>query len=406
MTEKKNILIITTVFPPEPITSANLNYDLAIRLSEKHHVTVIHPEPSRPIGKNYSAKEKEISGNFTVIVAPTYTHPKSEMIGRMRESTSFGRYCARYIKKHKNGIDFVYNCSWHLFGYYLVAKACVKANLPYMIPIQDIYPETIITGHHFPHIIESLVFFFLSPFDRYYLRHAAVIRTISEEMKSYLLTTRNLKSEQFLVVNNWQDDENYEGLSKVKDHEGWKKFVYVGSINAHSNTELIIQAFIKADIPNAQLLIYGGGAYKEKCQELVSKANCTNVLFSYVERKDVPNTQSQADVLVLALPKGNGTICLPSKLTSYMLSGRPVLASVDEDSTTAAYINNSGSGVVVGPDDMDALTDAFKRMSELKDTQLEEMGKKSRAFALEHLTREVNLSRVVSSIEEVLQQTK
>ena len=403
MSERKRILIITSVFPPEPLTSANLNYDLALRLSEKYHVTVIHPEPSRPIGKQYSNEEKAIIGGFSVIVAPTYTHPQSELVGRMRESISFGRYCARYIREHRNVIDFVYNCSWQLFGYYLVAKACVKSKIPYMIPIQDVYPETIFTGHHYPKIAVALGSALLSPIDRYYLKNATVIRTISEEMKSYLVDTRKLRPEQFLVVNNWQDDENYNDLTLKKGDDQNKSFVYVGSINAHSNTELIIKAFINANLSNAQLLVYGGGAYKEKCQELVAKSGADNVSFSYVERKEVPNTQAQADVLVLALPKGNGTICLPSKLTSYMLSGRPVLASVDEDSTTAAYINQSGSGVVVGPDDVDSLTNAFIKLSKMSSDQLEDMGKKSRSFALKNLTREVNLSRVVSSIESILQ---
>ena len=405
MSEKKNILIVSSVFPPEPVTSANLNYDLAVRLSQKHHVTVIHPEPSRPAGKHYTEEDKMVSGDFSVLLAPTYTHPKSELLGRMKESISFGRFCARYIRSHKAEIDFVYNCSWQLFGYYLVAKACVKSKIPYMIPIQDVYPETIFTGHHYPKIVESIGTALLSPIDRYYLRNATVIRTISEEMKSYLQSTRNLAPEQFLVVNNWQDDENYNGLAAKKEEGKRKTFVYVGSINAHSNVELIIRSFLNAKLDDAELLVYGGGAYKEKCQALVASAGADNVHFSYVERKEVPHTQALADVLVFALPKGNGTICLPSKLTSYMLSGRPVLASVDEDSTTAAYINQSGSGVVVCPDNLEALTSAFIRLSEMTSQQLEEMGRKSRAFALENLTREVNLSRVVSSVEDILLRT-
>lgn len=150
LNEKKRILIVSSVFPPEPVTSANLNYDLAVRLSENYDVTVIHPEPSRPAGKQYSEEEKMIKGTFTIVVAQSYTHPQSEMMGRMKESISFGRYCAGYIKDYKNEIDFVYNCSWQLYGYYLVAKACVKCDIPYMIPIQDIYPETLFTGEKYP----------------------------------------------------------------------------------------------------------------------------------------------------------------------------------------------------------------------------------------------------------------
>lgn len=400
--KKKRILIVSSVFPPEPVTSANLNYDLAVRLSEKHDVTVIHPEPSRPAGKQYSEDEKMIKGAFTVIVAPTYTHPQSEMKGRMKESISFGRYCARYIKEHKNEIDFVYNCSWQLFGYYLVAKSCVKCDLPYMIPIQDIYPETLFTGKKIHKIAQSLASLVLNPIDRYYLKHATVIRTISNEMKAYLASTRHLQEEKFLVVNNWQDDENFSYIP-AENTDGQFKFVYLGSINNHSNVELMIRAFCKANLPNAQLMLYGGGNRKDACQELVKESGATNIEFSFVDRKDVPAVQSNADALLLALPSGNGTLCLPSKLTSYMLSGRPVIASVDLDSTTASYIEQSHSGIVVPPDDEDALAEAFRKIVSFGIEELINMGKRSRTYAEDHLTREVNLSMVVDSINKVLE---
>lgn len=400
--KKKRILIVSSVFPPEPVTSANLNYDLAVRLSEKHDVTVIHPEPSRPAGKQYSEDEKMIKGAFTVIVAPTYTHPQSEMKGRMKESISFGRYCARYIKEHKNEIDFVYNCSWQLFGYYLVAKSCVKCDLPYMIPIQDIYPETLFTGKKIHKIAQSLASWVLNPIDRYYLKHATVIRTISNEMKAYLASTRHLQEEKFLVVNNWQDDENFSYIP-AENTDGQFKFVYLGSINNHSNVELMIRAFCKANLPNAQLMLYGGGNRKDACQELVKESGATNIEFSFVDRKDVPAVQSNADALLLALPSGNGTLCLPSKLTSYMLSGRPVIASVDLDSTTASYIEQSHSGIVVPPDDEDALAEAFRKIVSFGIEELINMGKRSRTYAEDHLTREVNLSMVVDSINKVLE---
>lgn len=400
--KKKRILIVSSVFPPEPVTSANLNYDLAARLSENYDVTVIHPEPSRPAGKQYSEEEKMITGAFTIIVATSYTHPQSEMKGRMKESISFGRSCARYIKEHSDEIDIVYNCSWQLFGYYLVATACVKCDIPYMIPIQDIYPETLFTGKKIPKIAQSLASLVLKPIDRYYLKHATVIRTISNEMKAYLASTRHLPEDKFLVVNNWQDDENFI-YKPAESTDGQFKFVYLGSINNHSNVELMIKAFCKANLPNAKLMLFGGGNRKDACQELVKESGASNIEFSFVDRKDVPAVQTNADALLLALPSGNGTLCLPSKLTSYMLSGRPVIASVDLDSTTASYIEQSHSGLVVPPDDEDALADAFRSLISCGTDELLNMGIRSRTFAEEHLTREVNLSMVVESINKVLE---
>jgi hypothetical protein len=49
----KKILVISAVFPPEQVTSAFLNYDLAKALSKDYNVTVLRPNPTRPIGASF-----------------------------------------------------------------------------------------------------------------------------------------------------------------------------------------------------------------------------------------------------------------------------------------------------------------------------------------------------------------
>ncbi len=49
----KKVLIISAVFPPEQVTSAYLNYDLAKALAKDYKVTVLRPYPTRPIGMKF-----------------------------------------------------------------------------------------------------------------------------------------------------------------------------------------------------------------------------------------------------------------------------------------------------------------------------------------------------------------
>ena len=56
----------------------------------------------------------------------------------MKESRSFSKQCLKYIKAHKDEIDFIYNGAWQLFGVYMVAKVAVKYSIPYLITVQDI----------------------------------------------------------------------------------------------------------------------------------------------------------------------------------------------------------------------------------------------------------------------------
>lgn len=242
----------------------------------------------------------------------------------------------------------------------------------------------------------------LLPIDKYYQKHAYRVRTISDEMADYLSKTRGIERNKYLVVNNWQNDDDFMSLPEAK--EGSKiVFEYVGSINVHANVDLMIKSFAEANIPNSELRIYGGGNQKENCQQLVKDLGLTNVYFGFVSRNEIPAVQSDASVLILALPTGNGNLCLPSKLTSYLLSGKPVLASVDQDSSTKRILEGVGCGKTVAPDDKDALIKGFKDFAELTTAEREKMGMRSREYAMAHLTREVNLSLVINSIKQILQ---
>ena len=110
----KRILIITAVFPPEPVTSATLNYDLAVELAKSYEVMVLKPKPSRPVDFDFSlCNEKSGNNTFKELILNSYVHPGSSFYGRMKESCSFGQACADYINQHKHEIDFVYNGTTH-----------------------------------------------------------------------------------------------------------------------------------------------------------------------------------------------------------------------------------------------------------------------------------------------------
>ena len=94
----KKVLLALSVFPPEPIVSANLMADLAKELSKSYEVIVLRPHPTRP--KGFKMPEFDSSSlPYKVIEMKTYTHPESSLIGRFRESISMGKVYGRYIKK-------------------------------------------------------------------------------------------------------------------------------------------------------------------------------------------------------------------------------------------------------------------------------------------------------------------
>ena len=397
---KRKVLIVSAVFPPEQVTSALLNYDMAKELSKKYEVTVLRPYPTRPVGMkfDYNGLKNE---PFETILIDSYTHPQSQLIGRFRESIDMGRKCANWIKKHHDEIDFIYDTAWQLFGVAIVARMARRYNIPYLVVVQDIYPECLLTHSNKPKIVQKIILGLLKPIDIYYQRYAKIVRTISDEMADYLSNTRKLPRKKYLVVNNWQNDEDFEECQNAIPKDKIR-FVFVGSINLHANVDLIIKSFAEAKISNSELILYGGGNRKDYCMELANKMGLENVKFVFVKRDQVAKVQSQASVLVLALPSGNGNLCLPSKMTSYMLSGKPILASVDQDSATSRYIKEAECGLSVEPDSIPSFVEGFRKMAALSKDQLQTYGNNSLSFARQHLTREVNLQMVCQAIDDIV----
>lgn len=89
-------------------------------------------------------------------------------------------------------------------------------------------------------------------------------------------------------------------------------------------------------------------------------------------------------------------------MTSYMLSGKPVLASVDEDSATTRYIREADCGVAVKPNDIEAIKESVVAFFQMGKECLRRKGENSKTFSRQHLTREVNLNMVIKRIQEIL----
>jgi len=116
----------------------------------------------------------------------------------------------------------------------------------------------------------------------------------------------------------------------------------------------------------------------------------------------VPEIQDQADVLLLNLSKGAAQFALPSKLSAYLFSEKPVIASVDEDSDTARFISNANCGWVVPPENIEKLTVAMINAAQTPAEKLNDYGKNGFDFASENLSKKINLHKIASIIEDIL----
>lgn len=398
------ILIVSAVFPPEPVVSAILSYDLAETLANENcAVTVLCPLPTRPKGFSFEKSTDDVR-KFKIIRLCSYTCSASNIIGRMLESYSFGKHCALFIKANSSKFDCIYINSWPLLSQYFIVRTAKKLNIASVIHVQDIYPESLLNKVS---IGKSLLYKLLLPIDKYILKNSTSIIAISENMKNTLVNTRFIHPEKVTVVANWQNENDFISFRNSKSimnerHTGSFTFMYLGNNGPLAGVEFLIYSFVKANIPNSKLVIAGSGSNTKTCIELANSLNAKNIEFIQVPVGKVPMVQDKADVLLLPVMKNGAMSSIPSKLPAYMFSAKPIIGSLDMESDTARAINDSDCGIVVEPENEDELIDAMRRASQWGIVLREKKGNAGFSYAISNFSRKSNLEKVVSIIQNVL----
>ncbi len=394
------VLIISAVFPPEPVVSAQISECLASELSKNHKVTVLSPQPTRPYGHHFD--ELTNKTDYQVKRLNSYTCPKFNVIGRFCESISFGVHCKQYIKKNHKDIDIIYLNSWPLFSQYVIIREAKKYQIKTITHIQDIYPESLLEKLPLGKFLNT----FLLPLDRYILRNSTKVLAISEQMKDYLSQSRQIDISKFVVVYNWQDEDSFiRYRNSKKNQEDINRpfvFMYLGNNGPLAGVDLLIKSFALANIPNSKLIIAGKGSMTNDSIELARLLGAKNIEFMAVPNGAVPEIQDMADVMLLPVKRNGARSSVPSKLPAYMFSAKPIIGSVDLDSDTAKAIQSANCGIIVNPEDKNMLSKAMVDISQWNKKELMERGEFGFHFAMQNYSKESNLTNLITLIENQL----
>src|SRR5439155_24415413 len=87
-------------------------------------------------------------------------------------------------------------------------------------------------------------------------------------------------------------------------------------------------------------------------------------LHAYAPRRVSLELQRNSDALLLLIPDagGRGKGVLSGKVFEYLAAERPILAAVPTDGAAAELIRETGTGVVVGPEDVDGIAQALREL--------------------------------------------
>ena len=159
--------------------------------------------------------------------------------------------------------------------------------------------------------------------------------------------------------------------------------MYAGNVGLSQSLEpLIDAASALAHDERLMFVINGQGAQRASLERRArGLANVRFVDMQPAER--LGEVLAAPDLHVMPLKKGLSSSSFPSKLYSILAAGRPLVAAVDRASEIAALVERSGAGVVVDPEDAEALTKAIRRLVDDRD-ELIRMGDAGRRYIESH----------------------
>lgn len=403
------VIIVSCVFHPEPLVSAQTSAQIAEELCHQgNEVVVIAPFPSRPAGKLYPGYSRSLfrseraAAGFVIRRCFSFLSANSSTISRFLENISFGLTSGWTVLASPHP-DVIYSNSWPIFATGIVSAIAWLRGIPVVVSIQDIYPESLILQGRISGA--SLTARFIRFLDGIIARGCAEVVVIGNTFAEVYRNSRGVKPERLHIIHNWVDDKRMVAdparsaafRSEAGIPKGSLLMVYGGNIGMASGIETAIESFcFLENFENIYLLIAGDGSNLPACRKLAGKPGLRRVIFySPWPVEKTAEVLGAADILLLPTRGTQSTASVPSKLVAYMLAARPVLTMALPQSELADLVNKSGCGWTIAPDNPEALAAKLKSISSDAQVEREHKGAAGREFALKHLTTQACLPKII-----------
>jgi colanic acid biosynthesis glycosyl transferase WcaI len=182
-------------------------------------------------------------------------------------------------------------------------------------------------------------------------------------------------------VPNWVDTERI--VPTPEPVGASTRFLYAGNVGYSQGFDTLFEAARRAP-KDIEIEIVGDGNAAPLVRE---RARTNGVTYRMsVPEDEYPRLLQDAHVHVVIQRGISGGANLPSKIGSYLASGRPVVASLALDCPAADLLRASGGAIVVPPDDPVALSEALARLHGDRDLR-RRLALSGRRYAEQHLAR-------------------
>ena len=383
------VAIVSQWYDPET-GSAGVPASIARSLVRRgHQVEVLTGFPNYPHGKLYPGyrmrwRAREDRDGVRLTRVPSYLSHAAHAARRMLSYLSFAVSATvlGWSTLRRADVVLVYSTPATVALPALLARW--TSRVPYVLLVQDLWPDTVTASGFLPQRIARPVERFLHPFCDAAYRFAGAIAVTSPGMIARISARAVSRAEPALVPN-WADETVFKPRDadpQVLAANGpWKPFcaMYAGSLGEVQGVEVLVDAADRLrEHPGIELVVVGTGVLEDRLRQHAAERGLTNMRFLGQQPLEVmPDLIGHSDVQLITLRDlPLFRLTLPSKVQASLAMGCPIVAAVAGDA--ANLLGASGAAVVVPPGDGVALGDAILRLAASSPQQLAAMGEAGR----------------------------
>jgi glycosyltransferase involved in cell wall biosynthesis len=404
---KANILVVTSNFGPEESGIAVYSSDLVRKiLLPDFNVTVLTGLPHYPWwkipGQFSHLTPGRVKLNEIDLIRVNHVVPSNPgSLGRARLEYSFWANGSKVLKGlNADDFDLVIAIMPTVASGLLARKFAKVAKVPGIIIFQDITSlGTLQSGMPGASLLYKIAKFLEIRASRW----ATKLVVVSEQMEKVVSELLE-NSAPVKVIHNYSTLRisalDYLAVRKeLQIPNDQFLLLHTGNIGYKQDLGNVVEAAkLLLDHPKFRFLIVGHGNQEQVIRRAIGDSKNIE-LRPFVTSDDYPKFLAAADALLVNERSSLREMSLPSKLTSYLISGRPVIAAVSEESATSKFIKDAA--LVVEPGKPRALADAILLLELDRELQ-ENLSQRGKRFAEINLSPESGRAKYLNIVLEVL----
>jgi glycosyltransferase involved in cell wall biosynthesis len=365
-----HILLLTDNFVPEINSPALRAYEHArswVAVGER--VTVVTTVPNFPTGRPLSPYrnrlyQREVVDGIEVVRVWTFLAPNRGIALRSLDFLSFA--CTSFLAGLFERPDAIVASSPQLLtglsGWLLGAAT----GRPWILEIRDLWPDSIVAVGL---MNENVFIRSLRWLERRLYANATLIVAVSEGIRDRI-AERGIPRDRLAVVANGVDRDRVASKPRneaLADELGLRGAFVVGYVGTHGlaqGLEVVLRAAERMKGGSECFLFVGEGAKRDELMALAGRLQLANVRFVGL----VPLTRAAehlalCDAVVIPLRRTDQIeITIPAKIFEAAAMEKPMIVSAE--GASARLVERYGAGLVVPPEDDEALAAAVRRLRE------------------------------------------